>query len=438
MNSSQLLSGLPMQLFKDLISRPRALALRSLTADGVATAADDDDVDVETSADDDLHTTKVRDAILTKLQTNTDGGSITTVQDILRVSAPTLLRILDPCLTYVECNRLLSRIHNECSARPVSALEMLQRTAPKDDGKIPTGLPTLDSSLLGGFPLCSISELVGRAGVGKTHLAQQLCVLAAKSGFGGAVYIDTEKKLSLVRLRELAMERRCINGGSRKRGAEEAFASRNQHDAAQQVLENVTVHSLISTKELLDTLDGLGKEIIHRNTEAEEYKRGKMNNNTMQRLPVKLVVIDSIAAPVRRDFDMMSSSSTSKFSPNAATQRASFIFQVARKLKQLTHDHHLAVVVVNQVGSGGSDFRNNNPQRNNTLDIRDGEFTASLGTAWQYCVTTRIVMEHEDDPHKLAQEQDQCHQRKATITKSLVSKRAEVAFQLTSQGLCEV
>ncbi|EED94984.1 hypothetical protein THAPSDRAFT_261577 [Thalassiosira pseudonana CCMP1335] len=285
MNSSQLLSGLPMQLFKDLISRPRALALRSLTADGVATAADDDDVDVETSADDD----------------------------------------------------------------------------------IPTGLPTLDSSLLGGFPLCSISELVGRAGVGKTHLAQQLCVLAAKSGFGGAVYIDTEKKLSLVRLRELAMER-----------------------------------------------------------------------NTMQRLPVKLVVIDSIAAPVRRDFDMMSSSSTSKFSPNAATQRASFIFQVARKLKQLTHDHHLAVVVVNQVGSGGSDFRNNNPQRNNTLDIRDGEFTASLGTAWQYCVTTRIVMEHEDDPHKLAQEQDQCHQRKATITKSLVSKRAEVAFQLTSQGLCEV
>jgi hypothetical protein len=48
------------------------------------------------------------------------GGKGETTMHILHISPPILLRILDPCLTYVECNRFSSRIHAECSVhRPL-------------------------------------------------------------------------------------------------------------------------------------------------------------------------------------------------------------------------------------------------------------------------------------------------------------------------------
>jgi len=293
-------------------------------------------------------------------------------------------------------------------------------------GKIPTGLPTLDTYLQGGIPIGSICELVGRAGVGKTHLAQQITVLAAKSG-GGAVFIDAEKKLSLLRLREIAFERSLSDQNY-------AGQQKHAHELVQEMLENVTIHPLLTTRELLDIFDQLENEIINRNSEAVAYKqRGHTSNASIRRLPVRLIVIDSIAAPIKRDFDMMGSSS------NTAARRASAIFQIAKRLKQLAYDHQLAVVVVNQVGSGSISSKNN-VQRNNTLDIGDGAFTASLGTAWQYCVSTRIVLEHEDDPHRLQQEQHSggSSVRMATLAKSITSKRASLPFELTKQGLCEV
>lgn len=422
-----------------------------------------------------LHNAKIADLDYSYSGGN-GGRGAKTIRDILHISPPILLRVLDPCLTYVECNRFLSRIHAECSVHRLSALEVIRRTKPVSslnklggdldsnnnhiknnddltllDGKISTGLPTLDGCLRGGIPIGSITEVVGRAGVGKTHLAQQLIVQAAMGG-GGSIFIDAEKKLKLQRLRELALERR------RREVAEmPAHTNTNQNSItgfAQQVLENVTIHSLLTTRELLDVLDNLEKEILLRNSEAtnEGTDHTASNNNNTRRLPVRLIVIDSIAAPIRRDFDMMggsSATSSSSSSSNTAANRASAIFQIAKRLKQLAHDYQLAVVVVNQVGSGHdnlfSTHNNINNQRNNTLDISDGEFTASLGTAWQYCATTRVVLEHEDDPHRLQQggavmygTNNGVSIRSATLTKSLVSKKTRLSFELIQQGLVEV
>ena len=292
--------------------------------------------------------------------------------------------------------------------------------------------------------------------------------------------MQAEKKLSLVRLREIAFERMLPNQQQSNDNIEEE----QQHalELAQQVLENVTIHPLLTTRELLDVLDQLEEEIILRNANAAAYnkQREEMTNNIddasaiRRALPVRLIVIDSIAAPIRRDFDMMGSSSSS----NIAAKRASAIFQIAKRLvsrelsccfffifmyinlhsslslqKNLAYMYQLAVVVINQVGSGSmaSSSINESSQRNDTLDINDGEFTASLGTAWQHCVTTRIVLEHDNDPHRLhQQQQEQQHggsvnlpsrtiaSRMATLSKSLVSKRTKLPFELTKQGLCEV
>jgi RAD51-like protein 1 len=292
---------------------------------------------------------------------------------------------------------------------------------------VATGLPTLDKQLQGGFPVGAITEIVGRAGVGKTQLSQQLCVLAAISGRGGSIYIDTENKMSVLRLKEIANERNC----GRKRGAREAFSA-NKTDPADQVLENVTVHSMLSTQELMYALERLEAEINQRNSEAENS--GSQNSRCVDRLPVKLIIIDSIAAPIRRDYDLMTSASAKPSSETSSIQRATAIFQIARKLKQLADDHRLAVVAVNQVGAGGSSFGETG-QRNDTLDMNEGEVTASLGTAWQYCISTRIALEHEEDPHFNPK---QIHTRKAVITKSLISKKAELNYEVTLQGVREV
>ena len=429
-SNDRLVSDLPLHIFENLVSHPRC----SIT--------DPNAIAIHENAASASSTLRLQ--ILSKLQVGSaDSGSgqpISTLRELLKISPPTLLRILDPCLTYVECNRFLSRIYDECSSRPQSALELLCRDNspssreerhPVRVRKIPTGLATLDACLLGGIPTGSITELVGRAGVGKTHLAQQLAVSAAYAD-GGTVYIDAEKKLSVTRLRELAFERSHLSdrgGDSGQQPLGLAFA--------QQVLENVSIHPLLTTSELLNVLDRLEDEIILRNTEAAAGAE-KCNNHSVKIFPVRLVIIDSIAAPLRRDFDMIGGSSSS----NVAARRAAAIFQIAKRLKQLSFDYQLAVAVINQVGSGQISNNKDNEyiQRNNYLDINDGEFTVSLGTAWQYCISTRIVLEHNNDPHQLPKEQE-CVTRSvctAALVKSLVSGRTQLSYELTKQGLCEL
>ena len=420
----RLLSDLPSSMFEDLISPHRAINIQMTSND-------------------------LRQQILSKLSLAEGNDKAETVRELLKISDTALMRILDPLLTILECRGLMTRVHGVCAVQPCSALQFSRSTrssnhnpvgdtgeqqphSPRQfSAKISTGLSTIDNYLHGGFATGSITEVVGRAGVGKTHLAQQLCVLAATTSGGGAIFIDTENKLSLGRLNEIAVNR------SKREKSSKATSDRSgdvddgmsPDDIAQHVLENVTVRSFLSTKELLETLDVLRLEITDRNMQAE----------TNSRLPVRLLVIDSIAAPIRRDFDMMSSSSGSGSSSSAA-QRAAALLQIASKLKQLASDFNLAVVVINQVGVGGNSIKQQGEyQRNDTLDIRDGEFTASLGTAWQYCVSTKIILEHDEDPHKQGQHHNgHVSARTATIAKSLLSRRAQVEFKVTDEGLCEV
>ena len=410
------ISDLPLHLFEKLLSSPRSTANPTIDA------------------------STLRQQIIAKLQTNNDDGA-TTVRELLRLAPTTLLSKVDPCLTYKEVNILLSRIHCECSAQSMSALGIIQRLNQSTCQKIPTGLTTLDACLQGGIPIGSITEVVGRAGVGKTHLSQQLTVLAATKYNGGCIFIDAEKKLNLNRLQEISYERSLAEQSSSRQQQQQQQQHQYANDITQQMLQNVTVREVLTTRELLDHLDQLEEEIIGRNSTAKEQQSTNDNASSCRRLPVRLIVIDSIAAPIKRDFDMMGSSST-----NIAAQRNTAIFQIAKKLKQLAYDYQLAVVVVNQIGSGSS--------MSARLDRgNDGEFSASLGTAWQHCVTTRIVLEHDDDQHRLQQNQQQQYSgsstvhnlpvhttstRTAMLTKSLVSKRMQLPFEVTTQGLFEL
>jgi RecA/RadA recombinase len=335
---------------------------------------------------------------------------------------------------------------------------------------LPTGLPGFDQNILGGVRIGTITEVVGRAGSGKTQLALQLVVTAARYG-QGAVYIDTERKVSLQRLQEMsttqAKDSQDNNPSTRDQsstpaGKEEfsynmpssssrqSMTAESQNDdnhqhlesnripgaeafpykTAQQVLANLTVHSPGSTKELLTALEDTEDEILYRNQQALDPAAKVVT------FPVRLLIVDSIAAPTKRDFGA-----------DSAPQRAAAVFQCAQILKRLADQLHLAVVVINQVGLGQEN--NSNNMDNNSMRMSDNVVVrAALGTSWYHCVSTRLFMEHECDPHRLGRRQDEHNSmfqqqqqgrvRRLTVVKSNLAGITSTNFEVTTSGLEEV
>ena len=402
-----------------------------------------------------------------------------------------------------ECQEMMRRICFVCAPEPCSALDLLRQTVNGPSFKdllsdccepvsnatsdrmrfIPSGMSSLDNSLRGGFRIGTITEIVGRAGVGKSQMAMQLCVMASCYG-QGSVFIDTEKKLSLRRLKEIAHERR-------RRALDRASANTNigngffhyddgpikkpmNHSSGVQlpekpvvgdeidykdpleVLENVTVHSPGSTQEMLSVVIEIEDEILLRNEEASKFKA--MPCSRPAKFPVRLVVLDSIAAPARRDFGIES-----------APQRVLALFQAAQILKRIADQLRVAVVVINQVGRLGESMSGQQlgPTSGSAHNSTDGSdfvsVTAALGNSWHHCVSTRLLLEHERDPHRLStnidavQEMamshfdsdsnlhgrqawmsDRGHVRKATVVKSNVTGRSSMSFEVTASGVCEM
>lgn len=337
----------------------------------------------------------------------------------------------------------------------------------------------MDECLRGGFRIGTITEVVGRAGVGKTQLAMQLCAVAARYE-QGSVYIDTEKKISLRRLKEIAEERASafnssipkssvsisvkegefcydevdkMSQGSNPEGNEAQSEQAGLHLAyksAEEVLENITVHSPASTNDLLSVVAGIEEEILVRNQEAEELLR---DSGMRTKFPVRLIVLDSIAAPARRDFGAES-----------APLRVSALFKVAQMLKRLADQLQVAIVVINQVGLTG-DKRGWNHTNGGDGPSTGSDLvsvSAALGTSWHHCVATRLVLEHERDPHRLNTTLDDAHDqsvrqssdiqdgdkeawefarghiRTATVVKSNVTGLSSMVYEVTAIGLSEI
>lgn len=477
--------------------------------------------------------------------------SVTTVGQLLtRISKLTLLQVLDPLLTYEECDLFLRRVACTCAPIPDNALDLLNETESLADlvaeGErsatsysiqqqsssllfdrlryLPTGLPSLDDALKGGLRVGTITELVGRAGAGKTQIAMQVCVMAARHG-QGCIYIDTEKKLSLPRLQEIAEKRAAVNsaassaipgnngasqpgdGTNTNNASTTANFSYNQHDSfasaytltaqernsqsgvssstnilyrrPKEVLDNITVLSPSTTPELLSALVEVEELILVRNEDAIDVHSNLPGHNTLvgagdygtanqqataNTFPVRLLIVDSIAAPTKRGFGSQT-----------AAERAAAVFQCAQRLKQLAHQLRLAVLVINQVvleqpatRESSMDYTTTSPMATRTsqplVDTRASPtgselplpmekvfVKAALGTSWHHCVSTRIILEqHQQQQENYnpnnhgspptganASSNLRTARRTATIVKSNVVGLQSTEFQVVGSGVVD-
>jgi RecA/RadA recombinase len=300
-----------------------------------------------------------------------------------------------------ECVRFIEQATVYCAPKPRTALSMFQSLRDSGLGQlhIPTALAPLDAHLKGGIRVGTITELVGHASAGKTQLAMQLTVNAARYK-QGCIYIDTEQKLSLPRLQEIAMERAKLYNHQSTFSVE----PRQEHSTTlmnyKQVLANVSVHVPNNTDDLLAVLSCLEEEILARDEDASRF-------------PVRLIVLDSIAAPIRRDFGS-----------GSAPQRAAAVMQSAQILKRLADHYNLAIVVINQTGKKAD---------GNTAS--DSDTGAALGTSWHHCVSTRI---HLEQCQQLPYNAEQPIVRQCSVVKSNVVAPAEFSFLVTELGIVDM
>ncbi|KAF4396013.1 hypothetical protein G4B88_020650 [Cannabis sativa] len=224
--------------------------------------------------------------------------------------------------------------------------------------KIPLGCPIFDTFLRGGIPCNSITELVAESGCGKTQFCLQLA-LSAQLPLnhhgrlsGSSLYIHTEFPFPFRRLQQLCLDS-PIGGNS----------------------DNIFVHAAHSAEQLLDEMPKIESFLV----------------DSQSRLPIRLIVVDSIAALFRSEFDN---------TPSDLKQRSSLFFKISGQLKLLAKRFNVAVVVTNQV----VDFMGESGSLNGLRIGNLGSLYSSgrrvcpaLGIAWANCVNSRLFLSRNEE-----------------------------------------
>eukprot|EP00457_Paulinella_chromatophora_P009837 gb/GEZN01009915.1/.p1 GENE.gb/GEZN01009915.1/~~gb/GEZN01009915.1/.p1 ORF type:complete len:334 (-),score=29.01 gb/GEZN01009915.1/:213-1214(-) len=280
---------------------------------------------------------KIPKQTLAKLQQR----KVTTAVDLLVKTELELNDLLD--LSSQDVFELQQVVSSAITPAPKTAFELLQESRTRVAPSLALHNPALHIGI-------GVSELVGSAGMGKTQACLTLAASAAlphpqTDKQGGVIYIDTEQSFSPTRLLEIAASRYPAQFGT--------------HEALERLSTSVTVFSPASPAELGHRLDTLEELILAKN--------------------VQLIVVDSVAAPVR-----------SRFSAQQGIERQKFLGSVASKLKYLGERFRIPVVVTNQVttmwGKGGS---------------AESYLIAALGIAWAHAVNTRFVLDVVQDQRRL-------------------------------------
>ncbi|XP_053137800.1 DNA repair protein RAD51 homolog 2 isoform X2 [Hemicordylus capensis] len=324
---------------------------------------------------------------------------ITTCQDFLSLSLLELMKVTGQ--NYWNVQKLLCTVSQSCAPRMQTVYEMkMKRALDPSTAFLPTTLKDLDNTLHGGIACGCLTELTGPSGCGKTQFCIMMSMLAtlptSMGGLDGSViYIDTESAFSAERLLEIAQHR---------------FP---QYFATEEKLitmpSNIHLYRELTCESVLKRIESLEEEIISKN--------------------VKLVVIDSVASVVRKEFD-------TKLQGNLM-ERNNLLTKEASTLKFLAEEFSIPVILTNQITTWLSDgFAVQADPLSPADDLflseeshgnRDGEsgyVTAALGNTWSHSVNTRLILQYLDS-----------QTRQLLVAKSPIAPFTSFQYTIENSGL---
>ncbi|KAJ9124057.1 hypothetical protein QFC22_000850 [Naganishia vaughanmartiniae] len=217
--------------------------------------------------------------------------------------------------------------------------EILQedRLAP---GWISTGDDAIDQVLGGGIRRGVLTEIAGESASGKSHFGLQLALTAQLPSHtdepGGAILLTSERKISFTRLEQIVQSRI----GEGKSTHDEPNSTGKQPFEARKYLDNVHTMHVTEVDGLEHALAYMVPNIIAVLAKSASSAADTPRNGNVVRLPVSLIVIDSIGALFRASYDS---------NQGGLPQRSKMLCVIADRLKYLAHKHNIAVVVINQV-----------------------------------------------------------------------------------------
>ncbi|KAF5926473.1 hypothetical protein HPG69_018376 [Diceros bicornis minor] len=240
-------------------------------------------------------------------------AKLKSVKEVLHFSGPDLQRLTG--LSGPDVQHLLRTASSHLRGSSVlTALHLFRQkeSFPAQHQRLSLGCPVLDGLLRGGLPLDGITELAGRSSAGKTQLALQLCLavqLPRRHGGleAGAVYVCTEDVFPNKRLQQLIAQQPCL-----------------RTDIPGEMVRKIRFGNQIFIEHAADVdtlLDCVSKKV------PVLLSRGM----------VRLVVIDSVAAPFRCEFD-----------GPASAPRARCLQALGATLRQLSYTFQSPVLCVNQ------------------------------------------------------------------------------------------
>ncbi|XP_044870270.1 DNA repair protein RAD51 homolog 2 isoform X2 [Mauremys mutica] len=374
-------------------------------------------------------------------------------QDFLCLSLLELMKVTGQ--SYWNVQKLLCKVSLACAPKMQTAYEMkMKRAINPSSAFLSTTLDGLDKALHGGVACGSLTEVTGPSGCGKTQFCLMMSVLAtlpiSMGGLDGAViYIDTESAFGAERLVEIA-EHRFPNYF----GTEEKLFS---------MTRSIHLYRELTCDSVLKRIETLEEEIIAKK--------------------VKLVIIDSVASVVRKEFDM-------KLQGNLM-ERSNFLAREASLLKYLAEEFsipifqilfqilanfsptmitalfvsigsgpvlddssHLLgfikcrdnalqqihqVILTNQITtrlSNGLDIQADQVSPADDLSLSEvsgasgskerepGYVTAALGNTWSHSVNTRLILQYHD-----------LHTRQVLVAKSPIAPFSAFFYTIENSGL---
>ncbi|XP_019407312.1 PREDICTED: DNA repair protein RAD51 homolog 2 isoform X2 [Crocodylus porosus] len=326
---------------------------------------------------------------------------INTCHDFLCVSFLELMKVTGQ--SYQNVQKLLCKVSRACAPKMQTAYDLkMKRAVNPFSAFLSTTLDSLDKALHGGVACGSLTEVTGPPGCGKTQFCIMMCVLAtlptSLGGLDGAViYIDTESAFSAERLVQIA-EHRLPNYFV----TEEKLVS---------MTRSIHLYRELTCESVLKRIESLEEEIISKR--------------------VKLVIIDSVASVVRKEFD-------TKLQGNL-TERSNFLAREASLLKYLAEEFSIPVILTNQITtrlSNGLAIQADLVSPADDLSLSEvsgasgsrkmepGCMMAALGNTWSHSVNTRLILQYHD-----------LQTRQILVAKSPVAPFSAFLYTIEKSGL---
>ena len=225
-------------------------------------------------------------------------------------------------LPILDLKRLIATVYTSLAddVEPTRPLADLDDDDGGGGGEVSGGPATIstlddgiDSALGGGVPVACVTEFAGESGAGKTQFLLSLCLavqLPPPRGLGRkALYISTEAPLSTQRLAQML--------------------------AANPSLGDMDVADRPSLDNILST--------VTPDLESQDHILEYQVPVLLSRHSIGLIVLDSVAANYRAEFEHQGSRGS-----NMAARSAQLV-RLGALLRDLARRHNLAVVVANQV-----------------------------------------------------------------------------------------